>query len=124
MIRRVLSRLAGVTVAINRDVADSFGLKSEIIPNSVDLTDFHPRQGDADKQVLGFDPDIPVVTYFGFLSPSKGFREFIVAARAIIDRRASLCSHRSLSDIPQLHPVPGADRHGRAVGRKREPPGL
>lgn len=86
MIRRVLQRLAAATIAINHDVAASFGLGSEIVPNSVDLETFHPGQGAEDKRSLGFDPAVPVVTYFGFIYPSKGFREFIAAARTILDR--------------------------------------
>jgi glycosyltransferase involved in cell wall biosynthesis len=86
LMRFALRRLASATVAINDDVAESFGLRSEIVPNSVDLTTFHPRETDEERVALGFGPSNLVVTYFGFLYPSKGFREFIVAARQILDR--------------------------------------
>lgn len=85
-IRHALRRLANTTVAINEDVAASFGLGSKVVLNSVDLVGFHPRDSDHDKAALGFEPETAVVTYFGFLYPSKGFREFILAARVILDR--------------------------------------
>lgn len=85
-IRYALRHLADTTVAINDDVAASFRLDSAVVPNSVDLLRFHPRQHDEERTALGLDANTPVVTYFGFLYPSKGFREFILAARSILDR--------------------------------------
>jgi mannosyltransferase len=81
-----LGRLANSTIAINDDVAASFGLDSAVVPNSVDLEGFHPRRSETERESLGFEPTTSVVTYFGFLYPSKGFREFILAARSILDR--------------------------------------
>ncbi len=38
------------------------------------------------RQALGLPADRPVVSYFGFIYPSKGFREFIEAAARLRDR--------------------------------------
>jgi glycosyltransferase involved in cell wall biosynthesis len=84
-VRRAIRRLSAATIAINGDVAQSFGLDSTIVPNAIDLARFRPGKGGADKRALELPVDRPVVTYFGFLYPSKGFREFIQTARAILD---------------------------------------
>lgn len=86
LIRRAIGRMATASLAINEDVADSFGLGSHVIPNSVDLGEFRPAERGEGKQQLGLPQELPLLVYFGFLYPSKGFREFIVAARMIIDR--------------------------------------
>jgi glycosyltransferase involved in cell wall biosynthesis len=71
LVRRSVARLADASVAINDDVAASFGVGSVVVPNAVDLGRFHP--GDARGAP-------PAVSSFGFIYPSKGFREFIAAA--------------------------------------------
>lgn len=86
LVRAAIRRLADVTVAINTDVADSFGLDSIVVPNTIDLEQFRPSSDGHEKAELGLPAARPVVSYFGFLYPSKGFREFIEAARAILDR--------------------------------------
>jgi glycosyltransferase involved in cell wall biosynthesis len=76
MMRTAIRRLSNASIAINEDVARSYRVDSIVIPNTVDLTTFHP---DLD----GTERTTPVVAFFGFLYPSKGFREFLTAAAAL-----------------------------------------
>jgi glycosyltransferase involved in cell wall biosynthesis len=80
--RRTIRTLATRTIAINEDVARSYGVGATVIPNAVDLGRFAPGDGDAARASLGLDGR-PVVAYFGFVYPSKGFREFIEAASLV-----------------------------------------
>src|ERR671938_335523 len=80
LVRTAIRRFATTSIAINHDVAGVFGVDSTVVPNSVDLERFHPGDEDAAKRALGLPADRPVVSYFGFIYPSKGFREFIEAA--------------------------------------------
>jgi glycosyltransferase involved in cell wall biosynthesis len=86
VVRRLIRRLGTASIAINRDVADLFGVDSDVVPNSVDLERFRPGDARAAKDELGLPLDRPVVAYFGFLYPSKGFREFLEAAARISAR--------------------------------------
>jgi glycosyltransferase involved in cell wall biosynthesis len=86
LIRNAIRRLATTSIAINHDVAGVFGVGSTVVPNSVDLDRFHPGDGTAAKAELGLPTDLPVVSFFGFVYPSKGFREFIEAAAQLRDR--------------------------------------
>src|SRR3954470_2812222 len=86
MIRHAIADLATTSIAINHDVADIFGVGSTIVPNSVDLQRFHPGDGGAARAALGLPADLPVVSFFGFIYPSKGFREFIEAASRLRER--------------------------------------
>src|SRR5207253_8701025 len=52
------------------------------------LERFRPGESDAAKRRLGLAPGVPVVSFFGFIYPSKGFREFIEAAARL--RRAGV----------------------------------
>src|SRR5207245_729055 len=79
-IRNAIRRLATTSVAINEDVAGIFDVGSTIVPNSVDLERFRPDDPEQAKRRLGLPRDLPVVSFFGFIYPSKGFREFIEAA--------------------------------------------
>jgi glycosyltransferase involved in cell wall biosynthesis len=81
--RHTIRRLASETIAINDDVARSFGIDSAIIPNAVDLDRFAPRTAADVRLELGLPRDRPIVSYFGFIYPSKGFRDFIEAARLV-----------------------------------------
>jgi glycosyltransferase involved in cell wall biosynthesis len=80
LVRTAIRRLATESIAINHDVEGVFAVGSTVVPNSVDLERFHPGDAEAAKQALGLPADRPVVSYFGFIYPSKGFREFIKAA--------------------------------------------
>src|SRR4051812_3443627 len=79
-VRSAVRRLATTSIAINYDVAGVFGVDSAVVPNSVDLNRFRPGDAAAAKAAVGLPPDLPVVSFFGFIYPSKGFREFIEAA--------------------------------------------
>lgn len=79
-IRWAIRRLATTSIAINQDVADVFGVGSAVVPNSVDLARFRPGDRAEAKAAVGLDAERPVVSFFGFIYPSKGFREFIEAA--------------------------------------------
>src|ERR687898_221598 len=79
-VRAAIDRLATTSIAINHDVANVFGVGSTVVANSVDLGRFRPGDERAAKEALGLPAERPVVSYFGFIYPSKGFREFIEAA--------------------------------------------
>jgi glycosyltransferase involved in cell wall biosynthesis len=85
-VRSAIRRFADASIAINHDVADVFGVGSTIVANSVDLARFHPSDASAAKESLDLPVDRPVVSYFGFVYPSKGFREFIEAAAKLRDQ--------------------------------------
>jgi glycosyltransferase involved in cell wall biosynthesis len=85
-VRAAIRRLATTSIAINHDVGDVFGVGSTVVPNSVDLERFRPGDARAAKAALGLPSSRPVVSYFGFVYPSKGFREFIEAAALLRDR--------------------------------------
>jgi glycosyltransferase involved in cell wall biosynthesis len=79
-LRSAIRRYATASIAINDDVAASFGTGAETIPNGIDLDRFSPGPAEPARTSLGLDPEVPVVTYVGFLYPYKGFREFLRAA--------------------------------------------
>jgi glycosyltransferase involved in cell wall biosynthesis len=85
-VRSAIRRFATTSIAINHDVADVFGVGSTVVPNSVDLERFRPGEPEAAKLALGLAPDSAVVSYFGFIYPSKGFHEFIEAAAKLRER--------------------------------------
>lgn len=82
LIRRTIRALATEKIAINEDVARSFEVDATVIPNAVDLDRFRPGDTAQARARLGLDGR-PVVAYVGFVYPSKGFREFIEAARLV-----------------------------------------
>jgi glycosyltransferase involved in cell wall biosynthesis len=86
LIRRFIRRTASASIAINDDVKASFDIDSEVVPNTVDLEQFRPGDVGAARRELGIDPERNVVAFFGFIYPSKGFREFIHAAAMLRDR--------------------------------------
>jgi glycosyltransferase involved in cell wall biosynthesis len=86
LIRRAIRSLATTSIAINHDVADVFGVGSTIVPNSVDLHRFRPGERDVARAGLGLPTEVPVVSFFGFIYPSKGFREFIEVAARLRER--------------------------------------
>src|SRR5437763_9934274 len=85
LVRTAIRRFATTSIAINHDVAGVFGVDSTVVPNSVDLDRFRPGDHDTAKAALGLPGERPVVSYFGFIYPSKGFREFIEAAAQLRD---------------------------------------
>lgn len=87
-VRRAILELAQVAVAINDDVASSFDVDATVVPNSVDLEQFRPSSAPDARRQLGLPVDQPIVAYFGFLYPSKGFGEFIEAAAELVRRGA------------------------------------
>ena len=86
LLRRAIRRYADVVVAINRDVARVFAVDAEIVPNAIDLGVFAPGDATEARAAAGLDPGRPVVSYFGFLYPAKGFNEFIEAAATVHER--------------------------------------
>jgi glycosyltransferase involved in cell wall biosynthesis len=85
LVRGAIQDLATTSIAINHDVANVFGIDSHVVPNAVDLERFHPRETEDAKGALGLPSDLPVVSFFGFIYPSKGFREFIETAARLRD---------------------------------------
>ena len=86
LIRRAIRKLSTTSIAINRDVAEVFDVGSTVVPNSVDLQRFRPGDREAARAALGLRSDLPVVSFFGFIYPSKGFHEFIEVAGRLRDR--------------------------------------
>lgn len=82
-VRSLIRRLATATIAINADVGRSFDVGSVIIPNGVDLERFKPAPSGEARRILGLADGAVVISYFGFLYPYKGFRDFIEAARLV-----------------------------------------
>lgn len=110
-LRAAIRRFATASIAINEDVAASFAVDSLVVPNSVDLERFHPGEAEATKRGLSVPTGRPVVSFFGFIYPSKGFREFIQAA--------SLLSGRGLEALYLIvgGDVRGESFFGRPLGR-------
>jgi glycosyltransferase involved in cell wall biosynthesis len=86
LVRASIRRLATTSIAINHDVGDVFGVGSTVVPNSVDLDRFRPGDAADAKVALGLPAERAVVSYFGFIYPSKGFQDFIDAAAQLRDR--------------------------------------
>jgi len=86
LLREAVERLGTSSIAITQDIADVFGVGSEVIPNAVDLEKFKPGDVHAAREALGLPLDRPIVAYFGFIYPSKGFRDFIEAAALLRSR--------------------------------------
>ena len=86
LIRRAIRKFATTSIAINRDVSEVFDVGSTVVPNSVDLQRFRPGDRDAARAALDLPSDLPVVSFFGFIYPSKGFHEFIEAAARLRER--------------------------------------
>jgi glycosyltransferase involved in cell wall biosynthesis len=86
LVRRALLRLADAFIAINGDIARLWDVPADVIPNSVALDRFHPGDSAVARAACGLPPDRPIVSYFGFVYPSKGFREFIRAAALMHER--------------------------------------
>jgi glycosyltransferase involved in cell wall biosynthesis len=87
LVRRALLRLANARIAINADVAALWDVPADVIPNAVALDRFRPGDAAGAREALGLAPDCPVVSYFGFVYPYKGFREFILAAASLTHER-------------------------------------
>jgi glycosyltransferase involved in cell wall biosynthesis len=83
LIRHAIQTCANATIAINADVARSFDVPSTVIPNAVDLKRFRPGDAHDVRRELGLPSNAVVVSYFGFIYPSKGFRDFIEATRIV-----------------------------------------
>src|SRR5262249_11155166 len=77
LVRKALLR-ADARIAINSDVAELWDVPADMIPNAVALDRFRPGDAAHARETLGLAPDRPVVSYFGFVYPYKGFREFIL----------------------------------------------
>jgi glycosyltransferase involved in cell wall biosynthesis len=121
VLRVAIGRLSSRTVAINEDVAASFALGSVVVPNSVDLSRFHPGDAAAAREALGLPTDLPVVSTFGFLYPSKGFEVFLEAA-AILRARGLEATYLLVGGgvrDPRFYTTPGA-RLLRLVGLARD----
>ena len=80
LLKSAVRRLGDVSIAITSEVERSFDAGSVVIPNTVDLDEFHPTDHAEARAALRLTAGVPIVSYFGFLYPMKGFREFIDAA--------------------------------------------
>ena len=83
LVQSSVRRLSAASIAINADVAESFGVGSTVIPNGVDLALFGRGERAVIRSRLGLDPERLVVAFFGFIYPSKGFRQFIQAGALV-----------------------------------------
>ncbi len=86
LLRRAVRRLSAASIAINADVAASFGREATVIPNSVDLDRFRPADAHSARERLGLRLDRLTIAYVGFIYPSKGLNDFVEAA-ALLRRR-------------------------------------
>lgn len=86
VIRKIVISTGSAAIAITGDIEGIFRVGATVVPNSIDLTRFVPSDDRAAKEALGFDPDLPVVSYFGFVYPSKGYPEFLEAAALLRER--------------------------------------
>lgn len=82
-LRRVIRRTAAAAIAINGDVARSFGVSADVVPNAVDLGRFSPGDGERARRALGIEAGSMVVSYVGFIYPSKGYEDFLRAAATL-----------------------------------------
>lgn len=80
LLRAAVKRLSADSIAISTDIAEVFATSAQVVPNPVDLERFQPGDAAAAKRELDLAPDKPVVSFFGFLYPGKGYRDFLVAA--------------------------------------------
>jgi glycosyltransferase involved in cell wall biosynthesis len=87
LVRKALLRLAGARIAINADIAELWDVPADVIPNAVALDRFRPGDAATAATALGLPPSQPIVSYFGFVYPYKGFREFILAAALLTHER-------------------------------------
>jgi glycosyltransferase involved in cell wall biosynthesis len=83
LIRRSVSSLGAASIAINDDVARSFGVGSDVVFNSVDLDRFAPSESQPAKRALSLPAERTTIAYFGFIYPSKGFTDLVEAAAAL-----------------------------------------
>jgi glycosyltransferase involved in cell wall biosynthesis len=88
LVRAAARRLPAAVIAINADVAASFGVPAEVVHDSVDLRALAPTDspGEARKIGLRLPAGRPVVLYVGYLYPQKGFAEFIRSAASLRSR--------------------------------------
>jgi glycosyltransferase involved in cell wall biosynthesis len=86
LLRRAVRRLSTASIAINTDIAESFGGGTTVIPNSVDLDRFRPADPNSARKRLGLPVDRPAIAYVGFVYPSKGITDFVEAAALLRDR--------------------------------------
>src|SRR3989440_6492354 len=85
LVRTAIRSFATTSIAINHDVAGVLRLDPTLLPHPVDLDPLPPRDPEAAQAALGPPRERPAVSYFGFIYPSKGFREFIEAAAQLRD---------------------------------------
>jgi glycosyltransferase involved in cell wall biosynthesis len=85
-VRKAVLRLGDAVVAINHDITRLWDVPARVIPNSVEIDRFRPGDKHEARRHFDLPLDRPVVAYFGFLYPSKGFREFIRAASLMQER--------------------------------------
>lgn len=86
LIRRAIRRFSSASIAINEDVARSFAVDSEVVPNSIDLARFHPGDARAARKTLGLPVERATIAYFGFMYPSKGFEDAVEAVALLTGR--------------------------------------
>jgi glycosyltransferase involved in cell wall biosynthesis len=87
LIRAAIRSTGSAVIAINEDVAASFDVDARVIANSIDLERFAPGDRNEARESVGVPLAKHVVSYFGYIYPSKGFREFIRAAGHLRDAR-------------------------------------
>lgn len=86
LIRGALRRFASASIAINADIAASYNVGAIVVPNGVRLDLFSPGDQARARRKLDLPLDRPIISYFGFIYPSKGFRDFIEAASLLCGR--------------------------------------
>lgn len=79
-VRGAVRRFAAASIGITRNVAETFGADVAVVPNAVDLERYRPGERTEARATTGLPAGRPVVSFFGFVYPSKGFRDYIEAA--------------------------------------------
>jgi glycosyltransferase involved in cell wall biosynthesis len=104
VVLRAAVRLASVSMAVSRAVADTVGAdlrRLRVVPQAVDPERFHPGPPDASWRArLSRRPDEPIVGVVGRVDPEKGIRT-VVQAMSMLDGEARR-SHLAVVGAPGL----------------------
>jgi teichuronic acid biosynthesis glycosyltransferase TuaC len=93
--QRALRRASGILTVSDqlREKAIELGAHSErarTVPNGCDLSIFHPMEQAAVRRRLGVPDSSDLITFVGWLAPTKGIQELVAASAALIARRPNL----------------------------------
>lgn len=104
MLYKRLDAVIAISEIIHRDVLETCPVPPEKVHtliNGADLNVFNPGRIDraAERTNLGVKPDEILTGLIGRFSPGKGHREFLRAARIILDRSGQSCKFLIAGDV-------------------------